>query len=28
MAYALQWWSFGALVLFLYFFMNIERRKP
>ena len=27
-AYALQWWSFGALALFLYFFMNIERRKP
>ncbi len=27
-AYALQWWSFGALTLFLYFFMNIERRKP
>ena len=27
-AYALQWWGFGALTLFLYFFMNIERRKP
>ena len=27
-AYALQWWSFGALALFLYFFLNIERRKP
>jgi surfeit locus 1 family protein len=27
-AYALQWWSFGALTLFLYFFMNIERRTP
>ncbi len=27
-AYALQWWSFGALTLFLYFFMNLERRTP
>ncbi len=27
-AYALQWWGFSALALFLYFFMNIERRKP
>lgn len=25
-AYALQWWAFAALVLFLFFFMNIERR--
>ena len=28
LAYALQWWAFAALTLFLYFFMNIERRKP
>ena len=27
-AYALQWWGFGALTLCLYFFMNIERRTP
>jgi surfeit locus 1 family protein len=27
MAYALQWWCFGALVVFLYFFLNFERRK-
>ena len=27
-AYALQWWCFGALVVFLYFFLNIERSKP
>jgi len=26
-AYALQWWCFGALVVFLYFFLNIERSK-
>jgi surfeit locus 1 family protein len=28
MAYALQWWAFAALTLFLYLFLNIERRKP
>jgi surfeit locus 1 family protein len=28
LAYALQWWTFAALTLFLYLFMNIERRKP
>lgn len=27
MAYALQWWCFGALVVFLYFFLNIERSE-
>ncbi len=27
-AYAFQWWGLGALVLFLYFFMNIEPRDP
>jgi cytochrome oxidase assembly protein ShyY1 len=27
-AYALQWWAFAALTLFLYLFLNIERRKP
>jgi cytochrome oxidase assembly protein ShyY1 len=27
-AYALQWWCFGALAVFLYFFLNIERSKP
>lgn len=27
-AYALQWWGFAALTLFLYVFMNLERRKP
>ncbi|MGH8253172.1 MAG: SURF1 family protein [Steroidobacteraceae bacterium] len=26
-AYALQWWSFGALALFLFLFLNIERRQ-
>lgn len=28
LAYALQWWTFAALTLFLYLFLNIERRKP
>jgi surfeit locus 1 family protein len=28
MAYALQWWGFAALTLFLYLFLNIERRAP
>jgi len=28
LAYALQWWGFAALTLFLYVFMNLERRKP
>jgi surfeit locus 1 family protein len=28
MAYALQWWGFAALTLFLYLFLNIERRTP
>jgi surfeit locus 1 family protein len=28
LAYALQWWAFAALTLFLYLFLNIERRKP
>ena len=28
MAYAFQWWGLGALILFLYFFMNIEPREP
>jgi cytochrome oxidase assembly protein ShyY1 len=28
LAYALQWWAFAALALFLYLFLNIERRKP
>ena len=28
MAYAFQWWGLGALILFLYFFMNIEPRDP
>ena len=28
LAYALQWWGFAALTLFLYFFMNLERRQP
>jgi surfeit locus 1 family protein len=28
MAYALQWWAFAALTLFLYLFLNIERRTP
>ncbi len=27
LAYALQWWAFAALTLFLYLFLNIERRK-
>lgn len=28
LAYALQWWAFAALTLFLYLFLNIERRQP
>ena len=28
LAYALQWWAFAALTLFLYLFLNIERSKP
>ena len=28
LAYALQWWGFAALTLFLYVFMNLERRPP
>ncbi|MDE2252233.1 MAG: hypothetical protein KGL25_12610, partial [Gammaproteobacteria bacterium] len=28
LAYALQWWAFAALALFLYLFLNIERREP
>jgi cytochrome oxidase assembly protein ShyY1 len=27
LAYALQWWAFAALTLFLYLFLNIERRQ-
>ena len=27
LAYALQWWGFAALTLFLYVFLNLERRK-
>ena len=28
LAYALQWWGFAALTLFLYVFLNLERREP
>lgn len=28
LAYAFQWWGLGTLILFLYFFMNIESRDP
>ena len=26
LSYAVQWWGLGALTLFLYLFMNLERR--
>jgi surfeit locus 1 family protein len=28
LSYAVQWWSFAALALFLYVFLNLERRDP
>jgi len=28
LAYAVQWWMFGALTAFLYVFLNLERRGP
>jgi len=28
LAYAVQWWGFGALSVFLYVFLNLERRGP
>ena len=28
MSYAVQWWGLGALTVFLYLFMNVERRRP
>jgi cytochrome oxidase assembly protein ShyY1 len=27
-SYAVQWWGLGALTLFLYVFLNLERRRP
>ena len=28
LSYAIQWWGFAALALFLYLFMNLERNRP
>ena len=28
LSYAVQWWIFAALALFLYVFLNLERRRP
>jgi len=28
LAYAVQWWVFGTLTVFLYVFLNLERRGP
>jgi surfeit locus 1 family protein len=28
LAYAVQWWGFGALTVFLYVLLNLERRAP
>jgi len=27
-SYAVQWWGLGALTIFLYVFLNLERRRP